>query len=432
MNMGKVFTRSQWRIFFGCFIAYAAAYVARLNLSAALPDMMQNMQLTEAQGGMFQTGFALIYAAGQLVNGSLVDKISARRYILFGTLASALCNVLVGIGQSYGVLLAGWCLNGVAQSMLWTPIVKLMATWFHGKARGRVSFGISMTLIVGHLSAWAISGFMAALFGWRLSFLIPAAVIGTMGVLAFILLRDKPTEAELSEEALKEKAENPEGIETAQGEAQADAKVDLMPIKQMLTGTGLLLVLLCCVGNGFVRDGVITWAPTIINSVSADAPVGGSVIVSLIIPVLNLMGVLLGRKLYGRLGNNARRCVQVLMITSSVLAALILVGSGSMVLCALLLGLTCAATYGITPMMTTLIPMEYDRAGRVGLVAGVVDCFIYLGASLAGIATGALSEAMGGWSAVFIAWCIVAAVSAVMITLSLRGRARLMDWGMDE
>ena len=420
--MGKVFTKAQWRIFLGCFVAYASAYVARLNLSAALPNMMENMNLTDAQGGMFQTGFALIYAAGQLVNGSLVDKISARKYILIGTLASALCNFMVGSAQSYGVLLAGWCLNGVAQSMLWTPVVKMMATWFHGKARGRVSFGISMTLIVGHLTAWAIAGFMAAMFSWRLSFFIPAAVIGSMGVLAFLLLKDKPTEADLAEELANEPQE-------AKTEAEPVRKV--MPVKQMVLGTGLLLVLLCCVGNGFVRDGVITWAPTIILSISNNMPASASVIVSLIIPVLNFIGVLVGKRVYSRIGNNARRCVMLMMMVSSVLAILILVGSKSMVLCALLLGLTCAATYGINPMLTTLIPMEYDRAGRVGMVAGVVDCFIYLGSSLAGIATGALSDAMG-WSAVFITWCAVAAAGAVMAKLSLRDRDKLLDWGMDE
>ncbi len=420
--MGKVFTKAQWRIFLGCFVAYASAYVARLNLSAALPNMMESMSLTDAQGGMFQTGFALIYAAGQLVNGSLVDKISARKYILIGTLASALCNFMVGSAQSYGVLLAGWCLNGVAQSMLWTPVVKMMATWFHGKARGRVSFGISMTLIVGHLTAWAIAGFMAAMFSWRLSFFIPAAVIGSMGVLAFLLLKDKPTEADLAEELANEPQE-------AKTEAEPVRKV--MPVKQMVLGTGLLLVLLCCVGNGFVRDGVITWAPTIILSIGNNMPASASVIVSLIIPVLNFIGVLVGKRVYSRIGNNARRCVMLLMMVSSVLAILILVGSKSMVLCALLLGLTCAATYGINPMLTTLIPMEYDRAGRVGMVAGVVDCFIYLGSSLAGIATGALSDAMG-WSAVFITWCAVAAAGAVMAKLSLRDRDKLLDWGMDE
>ena len=417
--MNKVFTKAQWRIFFGCFIAYASAYVARLNLSAALPKMMDGMQLTEVQGGMFQTGFALIYAAGQLVNGSVVDKISARWYILIGTLASALCNAMVGMGTSYGMLLAGWCLNGVAQSMLWTPVVKMMATWFHGKARGRVSFGISMTLIVGNLTAWAISGFMADIFDWRLSFLVPACVIALGGVTAFLLLRDKPTEAELAEEMLGEAQE---------AQAEAEPIERLLPIKDMVIKTGLLLVLLCCVGNGFVRDGVITWAPTIIKSIN---PAASSTVVSLIIPVLNFIGVLIGKRVHAQLGNNARRCVTVLMVVSSALSLTILAASGSMLLCALLLGLTCAATYGINPMLTTLIPMEYDRAGRVGLVAGVVDCFIYLGSSLAGIATGALKGA-AGWNGVFITWCIVAAAGALMGKLSLRGRERLRDWEIEE
>lgn len=421
--MGKIFTKAQWRIFIGCFVAYAGAYVARLNLSAALPGMMANMSLTDAQGGMFQTGFALIYAAGQLVNGSLVDKISARKYILIGTVASALCNVMVGAGQSYGILLAGWCLNGVAQSMLWTPVVKMMATWFHGKFRGRVSFGISMTLIVGHLLAWAIAGFMAEMFTWRLSFFIPAAVIASMGILAFILLRDKPSEEDLAEEMANDSSES--------AKTEAEVVKNVMPVKQMVMGTGLLMVLMCCIGNGFVRDGVITWAPTIIGSIGAGMPEGSSVIVSLIIPVLNFIGVLVGKRVYARLGNNARRCVMVLMVVSSALSILVLLGSKMMVLCALLLGMTCAATYGINPMLTTLIPMEYTQAGRVGLVAGVIDCFIYLGSSLAGIATGAMSDAMG-WNAVFITWCIVAAAGALLAKLSLRDRNKLFDWGINE
>lgn len=421
IEMSKLFTKAQWRIFFGCFIAYAAAYIGRLNLSAALPKLTEGMTLTDVQGGMFQTGFALIYATGQLVNGSLVDRISARKYIFVGMLSSALCNLLVGTAQSYGTLLLFWCMNGVAQSMLWTPIVKMMATWFHGKARGRVSFGMSMTLIVGHLLAWAISGFMAELFGWRQSFLIPAAVVGVMAVAVFALLRDKPSEAELAEEM--------EG-ENEEARVEAETVTNVMPIQTMIMKTGLLMVLLCCIGNGFVRDGVITWAPTIINSIGAGMPGGSSVVVTLMIPVLNFMGVLAGKRVHGRMGNNARKCAMLMMMVSSVLSLLVLVGAKSMVLCALLLGLTCAATYGINPMLTTLIPMEYTRAGRVGLVAGLIDCFIYLGSSLAGIATGAVSESLG-WNAVFIAWCVVAVAGSLLMRLALRDRDKLLDWGSE-
>ena len=158
-----------------CFLCYAAAYVARLNLSAALKSVMENLNLTDAQGGLFQTVFALMYAAGQLVNGSIVDKISARRYITAGLILSGVCNLLFGLAHSYWLMVVIWALNGASQSMLWTPIVKLMAVWFKGERRSKASFGLSITLVLGNVSAWAISGFMASQVGWRLSFKIGRA-----------------------------------------------------------------------------------------------------------------------------------------------------------------------------------------------------------------------------------------------------------------
>ena len=80
----------------------------------------------------------------------IVDRISARHYIAAGLLLSGVCNLLFSLMPSYGALLLCWGLNGAAQSMLWTPIVKVMAVWFKGKRRTKASFGISMTLVLGH------------------------------------------------------------------------------------------------------------------------------------------------------------------------------------------------------------------------------------------------------------------------------------------
>ena len=156
------FSPNQNRIWIGCFIGYTAAYVARLNLSAALGRLMADLALTDAQGGMFQTLFAIVYAAGQLVNGALVDRISPRRYITAGLVLSGLCNLLFAVVGDYRLMLPLWALNGAAQSMLWTPIVRLIAVWFKGERRTRVSFGMSMTLVLGNVAAWAISGLLAA------------------------------------------------------------------------------------------------------------------------------------------------------------------------------------------------------------------------------------------------------------------------------
>ena len=407
--MGAKFSGNQRRIWIGCFVSYAAAYVARLNMGAALGSVIESLGITDAQGGLFQTVFALVYAAGQLVNGSIVDKISARRYIALGLILSGLCNLFFGLTRAYWALVVIWGLNGAAQSMLWTPIVKLIAVWFKGVRRTRASFGISMTLVLGNVSAWAISGLMASLVGWRLSFIIPAAVAGAVAVLAYALLRDEPAEGE------------------ALGEEHAEHRVPhehrAMPVGEMIVKTGLGMVLICCVCNGFVRDGIITWGPTIIASLNGGQGMG-STLSSLLIPLLNLLGVLLGRRVYGALGSSARRSVACLMAASAVLALGLHLASGAMVSCALVLGLCCSATYGINPMLTQLIPMEYEKAGRVGLVAGMSDCFIYLGSSLAGVVTGAISDA-AGWPVVFTLWCAVALMSMAFAFLSVRGGKRL-------
>ena len=95
---------------------------------------------------------------------------------------------------------------------------------------------------------------------------------------------------------------------------------------------------------------------------------------------------------------------------------------------ALTRGRCCAATYGSNPRLTTLIPREYEPAGRVGLTAGLVDGVIYLGSSLGGVLTGAISDA-AGWTVVFLLWMAVAACSAALAFYSMRGGKRLRGEG---
>ena len=412
MTMRLGFTRRQWRIFLGCVLAYFSAYITRLNLSAALNSVMSDMALTGAQGGLLQTVFALIYAAGQFVNGTVIDRSSARRHILIGLSFSSLFNLFFGLATRYWMLIALWALNGVAQSMIWTPIVKLLAVWFKGHRRARASFGITMALLAGNLCAWLLSGFMAQAVSWRWSFILPAAWVALAAVFSWLILWDEPEPGEdLGEE------------EAASGVAFSGRT---MPVRTVLFATGFVQILICCVGNGFVRDGIITWAPTILARVSG-AEAFAPALISLTIPLLNMVGVMLARKVYAAFNDSARGCTGALMLLSAALALLLVAASRSVIPCALLLGLCCSATYGINPMLTTFIPMEYERVGRMGLVAGTIDAFIYLGSALAGVLTGAVSDALG-WTLVFVLWGMAAIVSCTAGFLSLFGIRRLREW----
>ena len=121
---------------------------------------------------------------------------------------------------------------------------------------------------------------------------------------------------------------------------------------------------------------------------------------------------------------DARRCTAAMLLMGSATSLLLFLPSGAHVgLLGALLALTAATAYGLNPMITTLLPLEYDRLRLVGTVAGMVDAAIYLGSGLAGILAGAVAQS-AGWQAVFALWCASGVAGAALILLSARERYR--------
>ena len=394
--MSEPMTREKWGVCIGCFVAYITAYLLRLNMSAALPAISEALALSPARSGLLQTVFAVTYAAGQLINGSIADRVSARIYISLGLALSALCNLLFSFSSAYWQTVALWCLNGAAQSMLWTPIVKQVAAWFQGEQRRRVSFSISLTMVLGHLGAWAITGWLSDTAGWRLAFRLPALLALAVSVVVYAINRDKDVKRVV------------------------ESRASAAPIGALFR-TGLIAMLICCVFNGFVRDGVVTWAPTIIRSgISGLSPTA----VTLLIPGLNIIGVLFGKLCLSRLKGRIRIAIAGMTAASCLVAAFLwTAGLSRIMLASALLGALCALLYGVNPLLTSLFPMEYDKMGRVALVAGVIDCFIYIGSALAGTLTGALTDSLG-WTKVFALWTAAQLLGAALAMVShMRGRS---------
>ena len=405
-QMFRRLTPMQWRIFIGCTLAYAVAYIGRLNMSAALPAVERDMQLTGAESGMLQTLFALTYACGQMVNGTLIDHVRPQRFISAGLLASALCNTLFGSANSYDALRIAWCLNGFAQSMLWTPVVRLVAMWFTPKQRPKISLTMSIAMIGGHLAAWAISGYVARIVSWRFSFYIPAAIMAATAIGAALALSDRaPAQGGVA------------AAEKAQPEPQGHAS-----LYSVVFSTGLWIMLIVCVCNGFVRDSAITWSPTIIDGL------GGlrlsKTAVTLLIPVADCIGILFIRFCQNRMHGSKYMAILISMVIAIAMAVLLLVVNGRAAwVYPAALAVLCAVMYGINPLLTMLIPMDFQSAGRVGFIAGQVDCCIYLGSSLAGTPVGALRDA-AGWNAVFTLLAGASLLGFALCAISLRFRRR--------
>ncbi|MCI8442644.1 MAG: MFS transporter [Provencibacterium sp.] len=398
--MSDSFSTLQRRVLLGIVIAYSAAYLNRLNLSAGLGSLMDAFGVSAAAAGLLQTAFAIIYAAGQFINGAIVDRISPVRHILTGIVGTGICNLLMGFAGSYPVFMVLCMLNGAFQSMLWTPIVCLVALCFHTDSeRGRANFVCSFTIVFGHLSAWAISGALIEAVGWRLSFIVPAVLMIPVLLAVLFLLRD--IRGAGTGRVQQESAED----------TPAPARV---PALKAFMQTGFGFILIACVLSGFVRDGIVTWTPEILRGYMRGSSLSSTAF-SLIIPCVNALGILAGYWLR-RNTRNTRKMVSYMLFICTGFCLLLPVGRG-ILSCSLLMGFACACQFGINPMLTTLIPLEYDRLGRTGLAAGLIDSFIYIGSALAGVIDGGIYEASGS-GMLFFTWAGSALLSAVVIYLA--------------
>ena len=393
----RKFSSLQAKILTVCFIVYFCAYIGRLNMSASLDSIMADLNIMETLGGTLQTVFAVVYACGQFVFGAIVDRIYPKRLILLGLAGSCICNLAFSFAGSITLLIVLWALNGAFQSMLWTPIVRYLAAHFEGERRKRASFTMSFTLALGHIAAWGAAEAMIRIFEWRYAFRLPALVLLTAGAIAAAFL--------------------PSIGPGGQKSNQNYRKPTKMQLNALL-GTGLAFVLVCSMTNGFLRDGVITWGPTILLADDG--------MFTLIIPVINLIGIIIGATLVRLIKKNLRTVAGMMMGACTLPAVMLfLFPNAPLFVLAVFLGTLSAILYGSNTLFTVLIPMEYDKAGRVGLAAGLVDSLIYVGSALAGTLTGFIRETSGTWQYVYGIWALFAVVGAACAFLSVKGSKKL-------
>ena len=98
-------------------LTYGAFYFCRTNISAAIPGIEAEFKFSKADIGLFLGGLKLAYGFGQLVNGQLAEKLSARKLLTVGMLTSALLNVAFGFGTALYFLIFIWACNGYFQSL---------------------------------------------------------------------------------------------------------------------------------------------------------------------------------------------------------------------------------------------------------------------------------------------------------------------------
>jgi len=137
---------------------YMVSYMTRINYGAIVSEMEQATGFSKSTLSMALTGTFISYGVGQLISGLLGDRIPPKRLILLGLGITASMNALLPFCPNAWWMLGIWCINGLAQSFLWPPLVKLMSLLFTHEGYKCVSTRVTWGTAVWRWFAIALTG----------------------------------------------------------------------------------------------------------------------------------------------------------------------------------------------------------------------------------------------------------------------------------
>ncbi len=168
---------------------------ARFGYTMILPDMQAALDLSNTQTGVLATGNFLGYLALALVGGFIASRYGPRRVIAISMVLIGVTMVLTGLAGSFREALLWRVLTGVGSGGSNVPVMALLPAWFAARRRGLATgvavAGSSLALILTGLVVPRILEAYSA-DGWRYSWIILGALVLLLGLLAAVLLRNRP------------------------------------------------------------------------------------------------------------------------------------------------------------------------------------------------------------------------------------------------
>ena len=400
-------------LFVACWAAYCASYLGRINYTAALTAIVAYGVFSKSHAGFIGTVYFFCYGAGQIFSGILGDRVSPYKMVGTGLVGTVCANILMPLySGSYIVMSVVWGLNGIVQSMLWTPILYIISNILPEEQRRRACLYIAASFPVGSLLSYVISAGAIKFASWHFAFFIPAGIIACIFV--FWCLAAGKTSKILGRGERK----------TLPVQKNKGAKVSLGKLF-IVSGAAVI-----CVGilvQGMLKDGVTSWVPTLIKE-KYNVSASFSVLLSAVLPIINLSGAWFATKLYEgpfKLNETAAAafCFALTLIP---LTGILFVGHYPIALCVIFFALFTTLITAINHLVITLIPVRFAKYGCASTVGGIFNSCTYIGSAISTYGFGAVSEKFG-WTATVVFWIILGVIGVAACALPMRRYARFAN-----
>ncbi len=269
-NLAKKAWRYRWIILTVLTTAYFIQYMDRSKTSVLLPLIRNDLGLSYAQGGLIISAALWLYAPMQLVAGLLADKFGSKKLTLLSIFGFSVFTAWMSIVQHYAGLLWRQIIFGIFNGFEFVPSARIINRWFPRGQRAKANGIFSWSWVAAPAVAPLIATWLAGAYGWRMCFVILAAVGIVPFMLVLLLVQNRPEEnpnvslAELKE-SYEEDLDN--GLLTVQDLERREIRPDFaektkVPLKQIITNDKVIMLAIFNMVTQFCFWGIGTWLPS--------------------------------------------------------------------------------------------------------------------------------------------------------------------------
>ena len=394
-----------------CPLIYFASYLTRKNYGVIMTAIIENEGMPDDVAGLIETLALISYGVGQVISGVLGDKFKPQNIIVCGLATTIACNTLMPLCPNNYLRETVWFVNGFAQSMLWPPLVRIMAETMDPKTYSRVCANVNVAGIGGtiflYLSYPLIWQKLFSAAGWRATFFSSAIICGiilAVWVCGFRAIRSDERIRFTGKKAATDEADNRKKLSAG-----------------IILGSGFLFIALGIVLPGMLRDGITDWDPKMIADtfgITADK----AILKAVILPVIGVISLKLVGYINEKYVKDEVRGAGISFIMALACLTVLYFFHDKNEYLTLALSAVCVGLmHAINFFLICIVPLTFEKYGVVSTMSGVIHSLTYVGSAAALYGFGFISETTNNnWRIVIAVWLAIAALGVAMCFLAVK------------
>ena len=393
-------TQKAWRIGSFCIATYLASYVTRNILSVSTPEMIKEAFFTKEYTGLLSSICFIFYAAGQLINGFIGDRVHPKYMIIMGLGISSVSTFVIPIFDNRILHFTAFALIGFGLSMLRGPLMKVISENTAATHARMICTLFSMAGFAGPLIASILSIF----FKWRAVFTATGVISVIITVLAVAAITTLEKRCEIKFVPKYDK-----GIAGI---------LNVFKLEDFI-----FYMLISSIGE-IVGSSITFWIPTYTTEHLGFSNDAASTIYS-VVSFSTLFTPFITLLIYEKLIRNGIKLALVMYVISAVFFIAVRFIAAPVLNVSMLIIAKMAAAAASSIVWSAYIP-GLARSGKVSSANGVIDAAGYAMASLANVLFSTFVGRLG-WGGIVNMWYIImligAAVSFIKLTMKKKQKA---------